>query len=260
MGMRWLLPVLVLLLAACGSEQFPVDPPGPPELPRGEHVAGDLPAPYDPRDVVRATFDDDRVSFQGTCNTMSGRASVDADGVVGIDSVGGTEMGCPGAGFEQDEWLVDFFTSSPVLDTLDVGFSLTSDGTTLRFLPPDASPAVADLPLAGTSWRLTGVEERDGDAVGMTGVPRRADAWLRIEDGELRFATGCNTGSGGVAVVGDRLRFQQVVITTAGCVGDEAQLEGRQVEVLMRRQATWVVDGSQLRVSRGRVALLYTAR
>jgi heat shock protein HslJ len=261
MTMRLLLSVLVLLLAACGGgdDPFPIDLEPPPGLPAGEFVAGDLPAPYGPGDVVRVTFAGRDVTFQATCNTMSGSASAADDGVLTVRSVGGTEMGCPGQGFEQDEWLVDFFTSRPVLDTLDVGFSLTAGRTTLRFLPPDASPAVDDEPLEGTSWRLTGVEERDGAAVGMTTVPRRTDAWLRIADGELRFETGCSSGGGDVRVEGDRLHLRRVVVTTAGCLGPGAGLEGPQVEVLVRRQAAWAVDGDQLRISRGGTALLYTA-
>ena len=155
MTMRLLLPLLVLLLAACGSEELPIDRPGPPNLPQGEYVAGDLPAPYGTGDVLRLTIDGTTLSFQATCNTMSADAAVDADGVITVDGVGGTEMGCPGKGAEQDAWLVDFFTASPVLDTLDVGFSLTSGDTALRLLPPDASPAVDDRPLEGTFWRLT---------------------------------------------------------------------------------------------------------
>lgn len=262
MTMRSLLATLVtglaLLLAACGREQFPIDPSGPPELPQGEYVAGGLPAPYGPDDVVRVTLDGDTISFQATCNTMSGTASVGGDGVVTVDSVGGTEMGCSGKGFAQDEWLVDFFTARPVLDTLNVGFSLAADATTLQFLPPGASPAVDDAPLEGTFWRLTGIEERDGDAVGMRAVPRRAHAWLRIEDGEVRFDTGCNSGGGRVSIEADRLRLRRVVLTQVGCP-DSARLEGPQVEVLMNRTASWTVDGGQLRISRGATALLYTA-
>jgi heat shock protein HslJ len=256
------LPVLALLLAACGGgdDPFPIDLESPPGLPAGEFVAGDLPAPYGPGDAVRVTFAGREVTFQATCNTMSGSAFADDDGVLTVRSVGGTEMGCPGQGFEQDEWLVDFFTSKPVLETLDLGFSLSGGGTTLRFLPPEASPAVDDEPLEGTLWRLAGVEERDGDAVGMTVVPRRTDAWLRIAKGELRFDTGCNSGGGDVRVEGDRLRFRRVVVTTAGCLGPGAELEGPQVEVLVHRQAAWAVDGDQLRISRGPTALLYTAR
>ena len=259
MTMRLLLPVLVLLLAACGSERYPIDRSDPSRLPQGDYVAGGLPAPYGSGDVVRLTLDGDAVSFRATCNTMSGNASVDDDGVLALDSVGGTEIGCPGKGFEQDEWLVGLLTGRPVLDTLDVGFSLTSGDTTLLFLPPDASPAVDRTPLEGTLWRLTGVEETDGDAVGMTAVPRRTNAWLRLEDGEVRFETGCNSGGGPVTIEADRLRFGEVVISHVGCLGDGARLEGSQVDVLMRRQAAWSVDGDQLRISRGATTLLYAA-
>lgn len=259
MSMRVLLAVLVLLLAGCGSEQEPGDPSGPPELPQGEYVAGGLPAPYGRDDVVRVTFHDGTVSFRATCNTMSGNASVDADGVLSVDSVGGTEMGCPGNGVAQDEWLVDFFTSRPVLQTRDVGLSLAADDTSLQLLPPDASPAVDDAPLEGTWWRLTGIERRDADAVGIRVVPRRTNAWLRVESGQLRFDTGCNAGGGGVSVEADRLRFGQVVIEQVGCLGVGAALERSQVGVLMHRQASWSTDGDQLRLSRGRTTLVYAA-
>jgi heat shock protein HslJ len=263
MTMRLLLPVLALLLAACGGrDQYPIDREAPPELPQGEYVAVDLPAPYGPRDTLRLTFEGDRLSFQATCNTMSGTASLGDDRVLLVDSVGGTEMGCPGQGFEQDDWLVDFFTSSPTLDPqASDAYRLTVGDTTLALLRPgDLAPRPDDASLEGTRWRLTGVEERDGDAVGMTSVPRRTDAWLRIESGEVRFETGCNSGGGEVAIDGDRLRFRRVVVTTAGCLGPGAELEGPQVEVLMHRQAAWAIDGDQLRISRGGTALLYTAR
>ncbi len=259
MTMRLLLPLLVLLLAGCGSEQYPSDRFDTSELPQGEYVAGALPAPYGSGDLARLTLDGDTLSFRATCNTMSGNASVDPDGVLAVDSVGGTEMGCPGKGFAQDEWLVGFLTSRPVLDTLNVGFSLTSGDTTLQFLPPDASPAVDDQPLEGTFWRLTGIEQVADDSVSMTGVPRRTNAWLRIEDGEVRFDTGCNSGGGRVSVEADRLRLRRVAITLVGCLGDGADLERSQLDVLMRRSAQWSVDGDRLRVGRGPTSLLYAA-
>ncbi|GAA1478553.1 hypothetical protein GCM10009623_29990 [Nocardioides aestuarii] len=257
--MRLLLPALVLLLAGCGSEQPPDDFPPSAGLPSGDYVATVLPTPFALGDEVQLTLDGTQLTVRGTCNTLSGDVELDAEGVLTVDSVGGTEMGCPGNGFEQDDWLVDFLTSRPVLETLDAGFSLRSGDTTVQFLPPDASPAVDDAPLEGTRWRLTGVEERDGDAVGMTAVPRRTRAWLRIEDGDVRFDTGCNSGGGPVTVGVDRLRFGQVAITLVGCLGDGARLEAPQVDVLMHRSAMWTVDGDQLRLSRGPTTLLYTA-
>lgn len=248
----------LLLLAACGGEEpYPIDRPGPQQLPVGELVAVDLPPPFDEGDQLRASFEDGEVSFQATCNTMSGTVALDGDALV-VDSLGGTEMGCPGAGFEQDEWLVDFFTSRPTLGTPDVGFSLQSELADLVLLPPEAAPGADDLPLERTDWRLTGIEEADGDSVAMTGVPDGLGARFRIADGELRFSTGCNRGSGEVSIVADTLRIRRGLVSQVGC-GVGAEFEGRQLEVLLQPRLHWVVDTDTLRLTRGDTTLLYSA-
>lgn len=265
---RRLLAALLLLplLASCGGGEAPaLDPAEDTGLPRGEFVAQDLPGPFDEGDRLRLRLTGGQLSFSATCNTMSGSLTRVGD-VLGVGRVGGTEIGCPGPGARQDRWLVRFFTAGPRYEPQDVGFTLTAFGDELQFLPAGDAPdddsdedPAGQAALEGTRWRLTGIEQRDGDAVGFRRVPRRTDAWLRIADDEVRFATGCNTGGGEVAVEGDRLRFRRVVISLVGCLGDGHSVEGPQVEVLMHRRAGWEVDGRQLRVSRGSTALVYDA-
>src|SRR5688500_5920022 len=103
------LALILALAAACGSETAtPGDGGGDPTPDQGiggDYVSDGLPAPFGEGDVLRLSLADGTISFQATCNTMSGNATWDGGPLV-VTNVGGTEMGCPGAGFEQDEWLV----------------------------------------------------------------------------------------------------------------------------------------------------------
>ena len=263
--MTRLLAVLAALplLAACGADAAapPRGAPAPAGGPAvGDYVADGLPAPFEEGDALRVTFRDGEISFQATCNTMSGRAAWD-DGVLVVSNLGGTEMGCMGAGFDQDEWLVDFFTSSPdvLVDGTDVRLATDDDEIWLvpaDELAPDPGP---DTALEGTDWRLTGVEEADGDSVGMLGVPGRLGAHLTIRGRELTFGTGCNSGGGTVTVHGDRLTLRGVGITLKGCHGIRGEIEGAQLPVLMATRLDWSITGQDLRLTRGGTSLLYRA-
>lgn len=263
--MRPLLLLLLLLpLAACGSAG-PGSSDGASDLgpttalPAGELVTESLPAPFGSTDRARVTFGDDQVSFSATCNTMSGPARV-VDGVLEVGQVGGTEMGCPGAGHEQDGWLVDFFTGRPSVEVLDVGVALSSGGTTLRLLPLDAAPDLGPTAsLEGTRWRLSGIEETEGDVVSMRPVGR-VRAVLGIERGAVRFTTGCNGGGGEVTVEDGVLRLTEVITTLRACEDRRGEVERAVMAVLGRDRVTWSVDGDRLRLAGGDVALLYVAR
>ena len=102
----------------------------------------------------------------------------------------------------------------------------------MSFVPADEvafdEPGDAE-DLVGTEWRLTHIEERDGDVVGMMVVPRHVTSTIRFEDGEFTLDTGCNTGGGAAALAARRDRFGQLVQTlvlagaqarsSAGCCG-----------------------------------------
>jgi len=251
------------LLASCGADTAapPQGTPAPADAPVGNYVADGLPAPFEDGDSLRATFRDGEISFQATCNTMSGRAEWD-DGVLRVSNVGGTEMGCPGTGFEQDEWLVEFFTSSPefLIDGTDV--RLSADDDEIWLVPadevaPDPGP---DAALEGTDWRLTGIEETDGDSIGMMVVPRRLKARLEIDGGQMLFFAGCNAGGGGVKVLDDRLRLRRVAIELTACLDIRQQVESAQLPVLMAKWVDWSIGGRELRLTRGVTTLIYRAR
>ena len=258
------LVVLLPLLAGCGAEGAPPpadDGSGDDTALSGEYVADGLPAPFSEGDVLRVTFGEGELSFSATCNQMSGTADWDTS-TLAVSSVGGTEMGCPGDGFAQDEWLVDFFTSDPSIAVDGTDVRLSADGTEIWLVPADElAPGGTgpDVALEGTHWTLTGIEEADGDSVGMLMVPKEVEAWVEIDAGQLRFRAGCNAGGGPAEVVDDRLELGEVAIELVGCRGVEAEIERLSVPVLMADSARWSVAGDELRLTRGDTSLVYAA-
>lgn len=258
---RLVLLAAVTLLAACGAESSASPRGVPADGPAvGDYVADGLPAPFEEGDTLRVTFRDGEISFRATCNTTSVLIDWD-DGVLRTSNLGGTEIGCPGSGSEQDEWLVDFFTSTPAFQVDGTDVRLATDDDEMWLVPadevdPDPDP---DAALEGTDWRLTGIEQTDGDSIGMMGVSRRLDANLAIRGGDLTFGTGCNTAGGNVRVQGDQLKLSGVTITLIGCLGTRGEVESAQVPVLMAKQVSWSIDGRELRLTRGDTTLLYRA-
>ena len=132
-----LLLVLVVLLAcgACGdrTDEGRAADRAAERPPPGDYVADVLPPPYAAGDRLRLTVRKHEVSAQATCNTFSGRADW-GDGVLEASRLGGTEIGCMGDGHAEDEWLVDFLTSSPEVTVVDGGLLLTGDRAEIRLV------------------------------------------------------------------------------------------------------------------------------
>lgn len=254
---RWILALLPLsVLVGCGSDTaVPTPAPGDSDEPAGDYVSDGLPDPFDEGDVLRVTFRDSEISFQATCNTMSGLASWEED-VLRVSQVGGTEMGCPGAGHEQDEWLIEFFTSRPAIETLDSGFELRGEAGTVRFLRPEA--ADQDVRLESVLWELTGIEQIDGDAVSMTPVRAGSSASLDVTGNQFVLETGCNTASATVVWGEADVKITEMLVTQRGCRADQVDQERLQLAAL-DGDLTWSVDGDQLRLGNGRTTLLYRA-
>jgi heat shock protein HslJ len=211
---------------------------------------------------IRLTLRDGEISFTASCNQFSGQATWDA-GVLRTGALGGTEMGCPGARQKQDEWMIDFFGSSPTLELDGTDIAVRSDEARVRFVPADEVPSgePGDAhDLTGTEWRLTGIEERDGDSVGMMVVPRHVTATIRFDDGKVTFDTGCNAGGGAADIAGDTIQFGDLAQTLVGCNGAQGEVE-RGVTRVLRGETTvsWSISGGQLRlVTRdGRHGLVY---
>jgi heat shock protein HslJ len=252
--------VLSSALAGCGEDTGAAEDP----VTRidGDYVSDGAPDPpfADGSEPIRLTLHDGQISFTATCNHFSGEATWD-DGVLRTSALGGTEMGCIGAGHDQDEWMVEFFGSSPELELDGTDLAVSSDSAEVWFVPEDevASGQTGDAgDLVGTEWRLTGIGERNGDSVGMMVVPRDVLASLRFEDGRVTFRSGCNSGSGRATASGDTITFGRLASSLMGCVGVAGEVE-RAVMQVLEGTASWSISGEELRlVTRdGRHELVY---
>jgi heat shock protein HslJ len=92
----------------------------------------------------------------------------------------------------------------------------------------NTTPSVKHPPLQGALWLITQVGGEKIQAVSDTNVPNLIfDEKLQRVSG----STGCNRITGGYALEGDKLRFQQMVSTRMACISGMEQ-EGRILKAL----------------------------
>ena len=260
---RHALAGLVLLssvLAGCGDVS--VQGTGEPTDDLAGDYVGDGPVRVfpDSSEPIRLTLRDGEISFTAGCNHFSGQATWD-DGVLRTSGLGGTEMGCPGARQQQDEWMIDFFGSSPTLELDGTDLAIRSGRDRVWFVPADevSSGEPGDAgDLVGTRWRLTGISEQNGDSIGMMVIPDDVLATIRFEDDEFTVHTGCNSGGGPAVVEGDAIAFGEFAVTLLPCRGGPGEVERGVVRVLEGTVA-WSISGDELRLrsSDGRHELVF---
>ncbi len=206
--MKRLLATLAIgfvVLAACGSDDEPVtagdDPTG--DDPAGDVSTFDIEDPGEyrateitedgaPRPLVEGTtltvrFENGEVSASAGCNHLGSMYEI-GDGVLRIEGMAGTEMGCDPERHDQDAWIADLLSSGPTVEPTDDGFVLSTETTTVRFV--DREIAEPDADLVGTTWIVNGF--LDGETA-MSSAPPREEGFLRFEEnGFVTGHDGCN--------------------------------------------------------------------
>ncbi|MBO9532453.1 MAG: META domain-containing protein [Solirubrobacteraceae bacterium] len=168
-----------------------------------------------------------------------------------------TSMACvPGAVMEQEDWFQRFLGDQPKI-TLEGGelLTLAGSGVTAKFW---ALPRPEDTPkLVGTDWVLTSISSGGTASSLPAGLQPPT---LRIAgSGEVALFTGCNRGRGIAADRGDTVEFGQISTTRRAC-GPPADTIERQVLGVIDGEVEVVITGKQLTLTKGREALVWTAR
>jgi heat shock protein HslJ len=239
--------LLPLLLAACGEQTGPGRAEDRSGI-GGTYTADGLPDWARGVDRLGLELSHDQLRFSAGCNQFSGSVTWEVDGDFSAGPLAGTEMGCEQRAMEADTKLADFFQRADhlELDGTDIRISAGDEG--IWFVPTSEQPGEqpAAVGLEGTDWRLTGIGEYSGDVGGMMSIPDDVSSTLRIEDGELTFEDGCNTGFGHAVVEGDELVLSGVGGTLKGCPGPIGEIEQGVLRVLRDGSLAWSIDGKHL--------------
>ena len=248
----------MLALVACGNADDAASPSSSSDLTGRTFVSLNVTVDGDTRPLVTGTqlslsFNNDGISGNAGCNTMSGPATQQGDVLVINGALAMTEMGCAPDRMQQDQWFADLLTSEPTIVVNGDQLTLTSKGTVVSMT--DEKVTNPDRPLEGTAWTLESVI--DGDTV--SSIPQGVTSKLTFTtDGRIEVMPGCNTGSGNYSVMGDRIKFGPIGMTQMGCTGPAGGVESSVVHVI-DGEVSYSIDGSSLTLTKGSQGLTYRA-
>lgn len=255
---------LAVTLAGCGDQtstaEDPADEPGTTALGSlaGEHLADPPPlAPWgDGGTTIRFTVHEDRISVVADCNTHTGGGEL-VDGVLRVDQLASTEIGCEAEAEERDRWLVSFLDSDPAVAEENGALVLTGtvDGAEVDLvLRRSSGQQDAAVALTDRTWRLVATTV-DGAA---SPVPDGVEASVLVTGDQLTVLTGCNTGTSVVEVLDGALRLDGLATTRRGCPPEAAPVE-RAVLTVLQGEVEVTLEGRTLTLGRGADSLEFSA-
>jgi heat shock protein HslJ len=218
-----LLLAATLLLAGCAAQSGPgqrdrPDISGSWELVEGVPAAADL-----PRSGATLVAEGDTLAGRSFCNSYSSTYRLD-DGVLVVDGLGGTEMGCEPAVMAAESAYLAVLGAADGAAIEDGDLLLTGDGGTLRFR---RQPPVPTSELAGTDWVLDTLVQGESASSVTAGSTLRLDP-----DGTFQGTTACRTVSGTWTRSADQLTFPQLVTDDRACPEDLRAQDDHELAVL----------------------------
>ena len=193
-----------------------------------------------PKTLIGLRFADGFVHAETGCNQLGGEVST-AGGVLKVDQMGGTEMGCDAPRQEQQYWVEQLLKDRPTWK-LDADKLTLTRGTTTLVLQ-DRKVVQPDKTLDGTKWRLATVVDGDTEWH-LVGAEK---AYLTISGERITGSTGCNEFQGPVARTTGKITIGELAITLVGCTGDVAKLE-KSVIAALHGDLTYTIEADRLQL------------
>ncbi|HVU90603.1 MAG TPA: META domain-containing protein [Jatrophihabitans sp.] len=210
-------------------------------------VAGDRARPGT---TLRVTGDG-ALTLTAGCETVSAHATVAAGAITATGVPDQPRSGCP----PELSTLHSFLAGGPALWHLDGNQLIVnqsgSQGFALVFDASTPAPA-ATVELRGT-WRLTGVEENDGNSASGSGSSDSGTT-LTLTAGGFRVQTPCGRWSGTVQATGATITVGAVSAGLTSTCGDEP---ARTVWKVLRGTLGWRTNDGQLELTKGNVTLTF---
>jgi heat shock protein HslJ len=201
---------------------------------------------------VRVFFRDHEAGFSAGCNSHSGSFTLEGSELV-VTSLGSTNIGCMASLQAQDEWLADFFTSSPRLTLSGNQLLLEGDEASLLFV--DREVADPDRVLTSGTWIVDSLIQ---GGVAQAGFP--VEPTVRFDtQGNVQVFTGCNSGSGDYEVMGNELTLIGMIYTEEVC--NEVQsipVEEHIEQVLQDGILSFQIEAARLTLMRADIGIMAT--
>lgn len=250
---RLILAVLVvftLLVAACGDGDSVTS--GAAELDGRQFIAVTVEEGGAARPLVDGTridvrFDDGNIGLSAGCNSMGATYRID-DGVLIVDDMAMTAMGCDPARHAQDDFLASFVADGP--EVVLEGDRLRLIATDVVIELDDRRLVEPDHPIVGTTWEVTGFIDGETATSFAVGTPGRlvfdGESTLVGFDGCAEFTMNVELSDGSIGgpVEGDaEVQFGSAQWAAEDCEAAEYRDEIREVLV---GAAVITVDGPNL--------------
>lgn len=237
----WLLTAGLVVLAACSSST-PAAPrdPGAPELAGSAWTVTTINGTASLTDArPTMAFADGRATGLASCNRYSAGYTQDGAGLA-FDQVASTAMACsPEAVMTQEQAFTEALGKVAGLRPAGDGLELVdASGRPLLTLAPVAP--VADRPLEGTVWQLSGI--RDGEAV--ASPVAGTTVTMQLSGGRLT-GKACNNFHGPVRVDGESFAAGPLASTKMACA-DAENAQETTVLAALEAAKTFAIEGDRL--------------
>lgn len=193
---------------------------------------------------IRLTFDSGQIKGQAGCNHLMGDLTSTSDGVLTVEGMGMTEMGCDTARHDQDAWLAEFLMSAPTW-TLD-GDELTLSTDTAELVLLDRVVADPDRTLEGTRWVVDSLISGSGPDGVVSSLPQGIEASVTFADGVFEGSSGCNSISGGYTIESDTITITGMVTTDAACSDPDVSLVEQHIASVLAGQVQYDIVAQRL--------------